>query len=65
MVSGVSGSSPIDFTPTDAADIPAASAQAKVQVAVLKNQQDMMRLEGQTIARMLEPNKGANLDAYA
>lgn len=65
-VGSISGaSSPVDFNPTDVADIAPAAAASELQVAVLKNQQDMMRVQGQELARLIEPNKGQHLDAYA
>lgn len=63
MIGGIGG--PINFNPTDATEIPAASVQARLQVAALKSEQDMMRTEGATLAQMIDPNKGANVDTYA
>lgn len=66
MVGGVSmAASRIDFNPTDPTDIPAATVQAKLQVAALKSQQDIMRMQGEELARLIEPNKGTNIDARA
>ena len=66
MVGSVSGgASGIDYNPTSMTDAVSGGVQAKVQVAVLKMQQDQMRMEGQEMAQLMEPHKGGNVDAYA
>lgn len=66
MIGSVSGTSGrIDINPTDAADLPVAGVQARLAVAALKAEQDIMRLQGQELARLIEPQKGVHLDARA
>jgi hypothetical protein len=65
MIGSVGAAATITFNPTDATDIPQASVQARFQVAAIKNQQDMMRIEGNALAQMIDPNKGTRVDAYA
>jgi hypothetical protein len=66
MISGISGATTsIDFSPTDITDLPAATVKAHFQIAALKTEQDMMMMQGQELARLMEPHKGANLDARA
>lgn len=66
MVGSVSGASGrIDINPTDVTDLPAAGVQARLAVAALKAEQDIMRLQGQELARLIEPQKGTHLDARA
>lgn len=65
MIRGIGGAGPIAFNPTDVTDIPQAAVQARIQVAALKSQQEMMRIEGDALAQMIDPNKGTRVDAYA
>ncbi len=66
MVGGIGSSLPqVNYNPTDITSAPGDVVQAKIQIAVLKMEQDAMKLEGQQVAQMIEPNKGQNLDAYA
>ena len=66
MVGGNGSSLPqVSFNPTSIESAPGDAVQAKMQIAVLKMEQDAMKLEGQQIAQMIEPNKGQYVDAYA
>ena len=66
MVGGIGGSLPqVSFNPTSVESAPGDAVQAKIQIAVLKMEQDTMKMEGQQIAQMIEPNKGQYVDAYA
>jgi hypothetical protein len=61
---GSSGRS-IEIHPVDITDLASSAARAKIGVAVLKMEQDFMRVQGEALARMLEPHKGGNVDARA
>ena len=66
MIGGIGGSLPqVNFNPTDIESAPGDAVQAKMQIAVLKMEQDAMKMEGQQLAQMIEPNKGQYIDAYA
>jgi hypothetical protein len=66
MINGVGGaSSRIEFNPTSALDLPQAAVKARIQIAVLKSEQDMMLMQGRELARLIEPHKGGNVDARA
>lgn len=68
MMAGISanyGMRSISYEPSDVVDLPAAQVQARMQVAALKNQQDMLLMQGQEMARMMEPHKGTLVDRYA
>ena len=66
MIGGIGGSLPqVSFNPTDIESAPGDAVQARIQVAVLKMEQDAMKMEGQQLAQMIEPNKGQYIDAYA
>jgi hypothetical protein len=65
MVGSIPSVPRIDITPTSAEDVPRAAVQAEIQVAVLKTQQDTLRMQGQELARLIEPHKGNNIDTYA
>lgn len=67
-MSGVSanyGMRTITYEPSDLADLPAAQVKTRMQVAALKTQQDMLLMQSRELARMMEPHKGAVVDAYA
>ncbi len=62
----ISAPSPrIDVDPADIVDLPAALVQARLQVAALKTQQDVMAMQGRELARLMEPHKGNFVDTYA
>jgi hypothetical protein len=66
MIGGVSGiGGQIEFNPTDLTDLPEATVKARFQVAALKAEQDILRMQGDEMARLIEPNKGTVLDARA
>lgn len=65
MINGVRGGTAEMFNPRDVADLPQAAVQARLQIAVLKTEQDMMRLQGAELARLIEPHKGGSVDARA
>lgn len=67
-MSGISnnfGMSTISYNPGDAVDLPVAQVKARMQVAALKTQQDMVLMQGRDLARLMEPDKGALVDRYA
>ena len=46
-------------------DLPQATVKARLQVAALKTEQEMRRMQGAELARLIEPNKGTQIDARA
>jgi hypothetical protein len=58
-------SATVDFNPTDITELPAAALKARVQIAAIKTQQEMDLLQVRELSRLMEPHKGANLDARA
>jgi hypothetical protein len=58
MISAISGSADL----TTAA---AGSVQQKFQVSAIKNQQQMLAAQVQTLLKGAEPGKGGTIDAYA
>ena len=66
MIGSIPGSAGrIDFNPTDATDLPESMVKARLQVAALKTEQDMMAMQGRELARLMEPSKGTMVDARA
>lgn len=65
MISPLSSARPVTCNPTDIADIPVAVVTARMQVAAIKAEQDIMRLQGEELARLIEPNKGTQVDLRA
>jgi hypothetical protein len=63
MISGVH--TRIEFNPTSPVELPEAMVKARLQIAALKTEQDMMALQMTELARLIEPHKGQHLDTHA
>lgn len=66
MIGSISGSTArLDFNPTDATELPESMVKARLQIAAIKTEQEMMAMQGRELARLMEPSKGMILDARA
>lgn len=65
MISSAGTSSRVDFTPRSVEDVPEATLQARFALAAVKAQQDVARVQGEGVLRLLEPHKGGTVNARA
>ena len=65
MSNAIDGASAIAYTPADITDLAPARVRAEIAVAALKTEQDAARTQAEALLRLMEPYKGANLNARA
>lgn len=65
MISTGAPASRVAFDPRTVEDLPEATLQAKFALAAVKAQQDVARVQGEEMLRLLEPHKGGTVNARA
>ncbi|MFN8556124.1 MAG: hypothetical protein U0531_01800 [Dehalococcoidia bacterium] len=55
----------MDYNPTNTAELAEAGVKARLQIAALKTEQDVMRTQAEALLSLFEPTKGVNIDTRA